>query len=117
MGCRPQTIPLRLMRSLLGAIAPILRDDRGVSAAIVAIALPALIGFGALGVETGAWFTTKLRNQSAADAAAISAGYQILAGKTHVVDDLIPAASEAATRNGYNGTTPAVEYPYSDAIT
>jgi hypothetical protein len=108
--------PRRLMRSLLGAIAPILGDDRGVSAAIVAIALPALIGFGALGVETGAWFTTKLRNQSAADAAAISAGYEVLAGKTHVADDLIPAAGEAATRNGYTGTTPAVEYPYSDAI-
>jgi hypothetical protein len=29
---------------------------------------------------------------------------------------LSPAAGEAATRNGYNGTTPAVEYPYSDAI-
>jgi Flp pilus assembly protein TadG len=90
MGPGLPAMLLRLVQSLFGAIAAILHDDRGVSATIVAIALPALIGFGALGVETGAWFTTKLRNRSAADAAAISAGYEVLAGKTHVVGDLIP---------------------------
>jgi hypothetical protein len=37
-----------------------------------AIALPSLIGFGALGVETGMWYRIKAQNQSAADAAAIS---------------------------------------------
>jgi Flp pilus assembly protein TadG len=107
---------LSLVQSVLGAIALILHDDRGVSAAIVAIALPSLIGLGALGVETGAWFTTKLRNQSAADAAAISAAYEVLAGKTNVINDLAPAAGEAAARNSYNGTAPVVDYPYSDAI-
>src|SRR6516162_6579176 len=116
MGPGPLKTPLRLVRSLLGAIAPILNDDRGVSAAIVAIALPSLIGLGALGVETGAWFTTKLRNQSGADAAAISAAYEVLAGKTNVADDLIPAAGEAAARNGYSGSIPVIEFPYSDAI-
>ena len=113
MGPGPLKTPLRLVRSLLGAIAPILNDDRGVSAAIVAIALPSLIGLGALGVETGAWFTTKLRNQSAADAAAISAAYEVLAGKANVINDLAPAA---AARNGYSGSIPVIEFPYSDAI-
>ena len=80
----------------------------------MAIALPALIGFGALGAETGVWFTIKLRNQSAADAAAISAAYQVVARKTDIASDLTPAASEAATQNGYSGTEPAVIYPYSD---
>jgi hypothetical protein len=116
MGPGPLKTPLSLVRSLLRATAPILHDDRGVSAAIVAIALPSLIGFGALGVETGAWFTTKLRNQSAADAAAISAAYEVIAGKTNVINDLAPTAGEAAARNGYSGSTLVIEYPYSDAI-
>jgi hypothetical protein len=37
-----------------------------------AIAPPSLIGFGALGVETGMWYRIKPQNQSAVDAAAIS---------------------------------------------
>ena len=102
--------------SLWSAVTRILQDKRGASATIVAIALPALIGFGALGAETGAWYTIKLRNQFAADAAAISAAYEVIAGKTDVTSDLTPAASEAAAQNGYTGTTPAVIYPYSDNI-
>jgi hypothetical protein len=105
------------MPSLYRAIARILQDQRGVSAMIVAIALPALVGFGALGAETGLWFTIKLHNQSAADAAAISVAYEVIASKTDVASDLTPAASEAATRNGYTGSLPAVVYPYSDAMT
>ena len=104
------------MPSLFRAIARILHDQRGVSAMIVAIALPALVGFGALGAETGLWFTIKLHNQSAADAAAISAAYEVVAGKTDVASDLTPAAREAATRNGYKGSPPAVVYPYTDAM-
>lgn len=101
---------------LRSAARQILRDDRGVSATIVAIAFPGLIGLGALGAETGIWFTISFRNQSAADAAAISAAYEVIAGKTDVIGDLTPAASEAAARNGYTGTTPIVSYPYSDAF-
>lgn len=104
------------MRSLFRAVGRIFHDTRGVSATIVAIALPGLIGFGALGAEAGAWFALKLHNQSAADAAAIAAGYTVIAGKTNVGVDLTPAAGEAATRNGYNGLTPSVIYPYSDSL-
>ena len=103
--------------SLLSAIARCSHDTCGASAMVVAIAVPGLIGFGALGAETGLWYTIKFRNQSAADAAAISAAYEVLAGKTDVTGDLTPAASEAATQNGYTGTTPAaVIYPYSDSL-
>ena len=105
-----------LAGSLLSAIARFSYDRRGVSATIVAIALPGLIGFSALSVETGLWYTIKLQNQSAADAAAISAAYQVIADKTSVTGNLIPAASEAAAQNGYSGSTPAVVYPYSDSI-
>src|SRR5258708_8038867 len=104
------------MQSMFRAIAQILHDKSGASATMVAIALPGLIGFGALGAETGVWFTIKLQNQSATDAAALSAAYEIIAGKINVISDLTPAASEAATRNVYRGTTPAVVYPYSDEI-
>src|SRR5260370_35536338 len=104
------------MQSLFRAIAQILHDKSGASATVVAIALPGLIGFGALGAETGVWFTLKLQNQSAADAAALSAAYQIIAGKINGTSDLTPVSSEAATRNGYRGITPAVVYPYSGDV-
>src|SRR6516165_3879498 len=99
-----------------GAIARIFRDTRGASATIVAIALPGLIGFGALGAETGVWFTLKLQNQSAADAAALSAAYQVVYGKTNVTSELTPAANEAVARNAFKGTIAAVIYPYSDSV-
>lgn len=101
-------------RSLWGVMTRVFRDTRGASAMIAALALPGLIGFGALGTETGLWYAIKLRNQSAADAAAISAAYEVLAGKADIAGYLTPAASEAAAQNGYTGATPAVIYPYSD---
>jgi len=103
-----------LVRSLRGAIARVFRDKAGAAATIVAIALPCLIGIGALGVETGVWFTIKLQNQSAADSAAISAAYEVIAGRTDVTGELTAAADEAARRNGYKGATPTIAYPYSD---
>jgi hypothetical protein len=105
-----------LVYTLLTAIARISHDEHGASATIVAIALPGLIGFGALGAETGVWYTIKLRNQAAADAAAVSAAYEVIAGKTNIASELTPAASEAATQNGYIGITPTVTYPYSDSV-
>jgi hypothetical protein len=104
------------VKSPMPLISRFLYDTHGASATIVAVILPALIGFAALGVETGMWYTIKVQNQSAADAGAISAAYQIIAGKTDVTGDLIPAASEATAQNGYKGTIPTIVYPYADAI-
>ena len=101
---------------LWSAIARIFRDRTGATATIVAIALPCLIGMSALGVETGVWFALKLQNQSAADSAAISAAYGVTAGKTDLTGELTAAADEAARRNGYKGSVPAVVTPYSDGI-
>ena len=105
-----------LARLLSSATARLWRDERGVSAVVVAISLTAVIGFGALGAETGMWYAVKRQNQSAADAAAISAAYEVLAGNTDVTTYLTPAATRAASQNGYTGITPVVTYPYSDAI-
>lgn len=101
---------------MLTTIARFLHDGRGASATMMAIAFPVLIGFGALGAETGLWYTIKRQNQSAADVAAISAAYEVIAGKTNLAEDLMPAASEAATQNGYTGAAPLVVYPYADSI-
>jgi len=96
--------------------ARLLRDSGGAAAAMVAAALPVLIGFGTLGVETGLWYMIKRQSQSAADAAAIAAAHEIIAGKTDVAGDLAPAASTAAERNGYAGSAPQIVYPYSDSV-
>jgi hypothetical protein len=104
------------IRALLIAAAGVFHDTGGASAALVAIMLPGLIGFGALGAETGVWLAIKLRNQSAADAAAISAAYTVIAGASLTPGSLTVAAFEAARRNGYEGTTPMVVYPYADAV-
>jgi len=104
------------VRSFCGAIARIFQDKTGAIATMVAIALPGLIGIGALGAETGVWFTIKIQNQSAADSAAISVAYKVIAGRTDVTGELTAAADEAARRNGYKGSMPVVVYPYSDAV-
>jgi hypothetical protein len=83
---------------------------------MVAAALPVLIGFETLGLETGLWYLIKRQNQSAADAAAIAAAYEVLGGKADVAADLTPVASEAAAMNGYTGTAAQVLYPYSDGF-
>jgi hypothetical protein len=108
--------PPAFVRSLRSAITRIFRDQTGATATIVAIALPCLIGMSALGIETGVWFAVKLQNQSAADSAAISAAYEVIAGKTDMIGELTAAAGEAARRNGYKGSVPAVVAPFSDGI-
>jgi Flp pilus assembly protein TadG len=108
--------PPAFVRALRSAIARIFRDQTGATATIVAIALPCLIGMSALGVESGVWFAVKLQNQSAADSAAISVAYEVIAGKTDVTGELTAAAGEAARRNGHKGSAPAVVTPYSDGI-
>src|SRR6516165_3129159 len=101
---------------LSSAIARAWRDERGVSAVVIALGATALIGVAGLGVETGMWYSIKRQNQSAADAAAISAAYEVLAGNTDITNNLTPAPTRAAAQNGYTGATPVVTYRYSDSI-
>src|SRR5215469_11345988 len=82
------------------------RDTRGASATIFALVLPVLIGFECLGALTGIWYMVKRRTQFAADAAAISAAYEMIAGRTDIGGQLTAAAIEAAEQNGYQGVTP-----------
>jgi hypothetical protein len=99
------------------------RDQRGIAAVTLAVTLPLLLAFGALAINSGLWFTIKRQNQSAADAAAISAAYEIIANPAFSCPGSTPAnvlaaASEAASQNGWTntGTAPAVDPCYSDAL-
>src|SRR6202022_1207320 len=101
---------------MVAPIEPFLRlrrDQRGIAAVTVAIALPLLLAFGALAINSGLWFTIKRENQSAADAAAISAAYELMAGPKDACTDpnfanfradrLTPAAAQAVAANQHAG--------------
>ena len=86
------------------------KNQAGVSAVIVAIVLPMLIGFGALAVDVGYMCVTKNELQNVADAAALAgAGYlgSIYAGlsydeqQTHEFSrsDIVGAAQQVALKN------------------
>src|SRR5215831_13448269 len=108
-----------VMRKPALLLRRLFRDRRGLSAVTVAVSMPVLFGVAGLGIDTGLWYTMKRQNQSAADAAALSAAYEVIGGHTcptDVTTYLVPAASEAATRNNYGGTTPSVTCPYSDSV-
>jgi len=77
----------------------LLRDRRGVTAVFVALAFTMLIGFVALGVETGLWYAIKRQDQSAADAAAISGAYEVAAGQAY--SDICAKARGDAVNNGF----------------
>jgi uncharacterized membrane protein len=74
------------------------RDRRGAVAIAVAVLLPVLIGFAGLGIEVGMWFFIQRQNQSAADAAAISAALEYVAYiQNRVPTNPAAAAATAAT--------------------
>ena len=52
-------------------------DERGAAALVVAGALPAIMGFMALGLETGHWYASSARLQTAADMAAHAAALEM----------------------------------------
>ena len=74
-------------------------DTRGVTLVLVAFALSALIGFTALGVETGFWYAIKRYNQSAADIGALSGAMEKAGGNSY--SDICNLAKLAAQTNGF----------------
>jgi len=81
--------------------AGFLRDRRGVVGVALAVLLPVLVGFAGIGIEVGLWFAIQRQNQSAADAAAISAGLEYAAEiQRGVATD--PAAAAAAATTAAN---------------
>jgi Flp pilus assembly protein TadG len=83
------------------------RDRHGVVAIAVAMLLPVLIGFAGLGIEVGMWFWVQRQNQSAADAAAISAALEYAANiESGVTINPTAAATIAANYNLFSATLP-----------
>ena len=86
-------------------------DTRGATLALVAAAISALIGFTGLGVETGLWYAMKRQNQSAADVAALSGAFELLAGQSNglsqntVYPDICNLAERDAARNNFTFTS------------
>ena len=76
------------------------RDRQGAVALAVAVLLPVLIGFAGIGIEVGMWFAVQRQDQSAADAAAISAALEYAAQ----IESGVPTdpARAAATTANYN---------------
>jgi len=87
------------------------RDDRGATLVLMALTTTVLLAITGFGVDVGWWYTIQRQNQSAADAGALSAAYELLPNPTWTAAQLTPFASQAAAQNGYAGTTPAVTYP------
>ena len=80
-----------------------LRDRRGVVGVALAVLLPVLVGFAGIGIEVGLWFAVQRQNQSAADAAAISAALEYAARtESGVPIDPAAATAAAATTANYN---------------
>src|SRR5437867_2130406 len=83
------------------AFLRLLRDTRGFTAVFLALTLSVLIGFSALGVETGLWYAIKRQNQSAADVAALSGAMEVAAAKPYQTD-ICPLAKLGAVANNFS---------------
>jgi hypothetical protein len=88
------------------------RDERGVILVLAGMIMPVLALIIGLGVEVGWWYALQRQNQSAADAAALSAAYEYAhSNSTLTAAQLTPFATAAANRNKYAGDTPIALFP------
>jgi hypothetical protein len=75
------------------------QDNRGSAAMLVGLALPVLLGFGAMALDVSLWYSQKRLLQSGADAAAMAAGItQYVSGATQSAMEA--AATADVTANG-----------------
>jgi len=77
----------------------LLHDSRGATLVLVALAATVLLGFTALGVETGLWYAVKRQDQSAADGAALSGAYERAAGQPY--SQICGQVKHDAAANGF----------------
>jgi hypothetical protein len=85
-------------------------DERGTVAVVMALAIIPVLGMTGLAIETGLWYAQRRNLQTAADAGALGAAFEIAAGGSN----LRSAATMDAGRNGFSagsGSTIAVNNP------
>jgi len=95
----------RRIRSAYTICQRLRRDDSG-SVLSLFVIVPVVIGAVALGVETGDMYRSKRQMQGAADAAALSASIDRLAGKDSAT--IIATAQYEAQRNGFQNAVSSV---------
>src|SRR3546814_2061784 len=78
----------------------LLRDRSGGALVVVAVLMPAVIGFAGLGVDLTHWYAERRAMQNMADGAAIAATHAVMAGANDAA--VRAAAAEGAARNGRN---------------
>lgn len=92
------------------AVYRLIRNNRGATAAIFAIAMPVLVGMGALAVDVGLWNVQKRQAQGAADQAAYSAAIAAKASGNGTTEARAIAANMGFV-NGQNGVVITVNNP------
>src|SRR5688572_5629319 len=86
-------------RRLTGYLRELWREQNGSTLALFAFALPAMLGLGAIGVETGLWYVSKRAIQTQADAGALGGAFAKVWGRGD--SEAEAAALKEAERNGY----------------
>ncbi len=89
------------------------RNERGSMSVLIAIGLTVLLGFAALGVDVSLWLRARSNAQSAADAAANSAGaaaYQTNS-TARILADVDAMAAANGFQNGVNGVIVTMNNP------
>src|SRR3954452_8289282 len=88
------------------------RDERGVILVLAGMVMTVLALIIGLAVDVGWWYALQRQNQSAADAAALSAAFEYAHSDLKwTAAQLTPAATAAASRNKYAGDPPVVTLP------
>ena len=83
------------------------KSDRGNVAVVFSLAVPMIAGGAGLGVETTYWYLSRLKLQSAADAAAFAAATEKRSGSSSA--GVTAAAAGAASENGFAGASGSIE--------
>src|SRR5215470_3032002 len=98
---------------LLWALAVLRTDREGASATIIALLLPVLVGFVALAVEVGSWYSTQQKMQGATDSAAFSGATAIFkgGGATGRDAEVTAVAAKFGLVNGTAGASIVVHQP------
>jgi putative Flp pilus-assembly TadE/G-like protein len=110
-----------MIRQPMPAVRHVLRDRSGATAVLIALALTGVLGVAGLGSEAAGWYYTKRDMQSAADAAAATAGANLASilyrGLSPVSSQFTTDAKSIAAKYGFvdgtGGSSVSVEYPPS----
>lgn len=87
-----------------------LGDRRGASAVLFGLALPVLIGFLGLGVETSFWYLEKRKLQEAADSGALAGSREYAANNANQAA-MEAAAAVASAKSGFAGAALVLNQP------